>query len=244
VQSHVHVQSRGPFRRREHHRDVQGGAIRAAIFGVSDGLVTNASLILGVAGADAVPGTVRLAGLAGLIAGAISMAAGEYVSMKAQTELLERELDIERKSLETDPEYEAQELAEIFRRRGIDPQTANSVAAELMRDEDVALEVHAREELGVDPNDLGNPWAAAASSFASFSVGGTIPLLPWFFIDGDAAVITSLVLAGIAALGIGAAIGITTGRGIVKAAVRQLGIAVLAGAATYAIGSVLGVEVS
>ena len=112
MESHLHTPRRGPFRRREHHRDVQGGAIRAAIFGISDGLVTNASLILGVAGADAVPGTVRLAGLAGLIAGAISMAAGEFVSMSAQTELLERELDVERRSLEENPEYEEQELAE------------------------------------------------------------------------------------------------------------------------------------
>jgi VIT1/CCC1 family predicted Fe2+/Mn2+ transporter len=238
------IMSRRPFRRREHHRDVQGGAIRAAIFGVSDGLVTNASLILGVAGADAMAGTVRLAGLAGLVAGAISMAAGEYVSMSAQTELLERELDVERQSIARDPDYEEQELAEIYKARGIDETTADQLSSELMRDETIALEVHAREELGVDPNALGSPYGAAASSFVSFAVGGTIPLLPWFFMEGDSAVVLSMVLAAITALAIGAAIGISTGRGPLRSAIRQLAIAVLAGAATFVIGSLLGVEVS
>jgi VIT1/CCC1 family predicted Fe2+/Mn2+ transporter len=172
------------------------------------------------------------------------MAAGEFVSMSAQTELLERELEVERKSIEADPDYEASELAEIYKARGLDHETAHEISAELMKDQDVALEVHAREELGVDPNALGSPWGAAASSFVSFTVGAIIPLLPWFFTEGNGAVVTSLVLAAIAALGIGAAIGLSTGRGVVKAAMRQLGIAVLAGAATYAIGSVLGVEVS
>src|SRR5687768_12674181 len=167
--------SRQHFRRLDHHRDVQGGAIRAAIFGISDGLVTNASLILGVAGADSDAGTVRLAGLAGLVAGAISMAAGEYVSMSAQTELLERELEVERESIASDPAYERAELAQIYRERGLDDATADRLSQAMMKDDDVALEVHAREELGVDPNALGSPYGAAASSFVAFAVGGIIP---------------------------------------------------------------------
>ena len=234
----------GPFRRREHHRDVQGGAIRAAIFGVSDGLVTNASLILGVASADADGGTVRLAGLAGLVAGALSMAAGEYVSMAAQSELLERELAGERESIATDPTYEREELAAIYRERGLDDATAERLSQAMMSDEEVALEVHAREELGLDPNALGSPTGAAASSFVAFAVGGTIPLLPWFFGEGTTAVVASMGLASIAALGVGAGIGISTGRRPWFSALRQLGVAVFAGAATYVIGSILGVQVN
>jgi VIT1/CCC1 family predicted Fe2+/Mn2+ transporter len=164
--------------------------------------------------------------------------------MSAQTELLERELDVERQSIARDPAYEEQELAEIYKARGIDETTADQLSSELMRDETIALEVHAREELGVDPNALGSPYGAAASSFVSFAVGGTIPLLPWFFMEGDSAVVLSMVLAAITALAIGAAIGISTGRGPLRSAIRQLAIAVLAGAATFVIGSLLGVEVS
>jgi len=229
---------------REHHRDLQGGSVRAAIFGISDGLVTNASLILGVAGADADAGTVRLAGLAGLIAGALSMAAGEYISMTAQTELLKRELEIERQSIVNDPHYERQELAEIYQERGLDEATADRLAHTMMRDEDVALEAHARWELGVDPDSLGSPYGAAVASFLAFAVGGTIPLLPWFFSEGNGAVAASMVLAAIAALGVGALIGVSTGRGPWRSAFRQLAVAVFAGAATYAIGGVLGVQVT
>jgi VIT1/CCC1 family predicted Fe2+/Mn2+ transporter len=217
---------------------------RAAIFGLSDGLVTNASLILGVAGADADAGVVRLAGFAGLVAGAFSMAAGEYVSMSAQTELLERELEIERRSLEEDPEYEKQELAAILEERGLAPDAARRLSEAMMQNEDVALEVHAREEIGVDPNQLGSPYGAAVSSFLAFSLGGLIQLLPWFFIEGDPAVTASIALAAVAAVVIGAAIGLSTGKGVVRGALRQLGVGALAGAVTYAIGALLGVEVS
>lgn len=232
------------FPRREHHRDVQGGAIRAAIFGVSDGLVTNASLILGVAGAEADAGIVRLAGLAGLVAGAISMAAGEYVSMSAQTELLERELDVERRSIAADPDHERQELTDIYKRRGLTDDAAERLSTAMMKDDHIALEVHAREELGVDPTALGSPYAAAASSLVAFSIGGIIPLIPWFFAEGTLAVFISLSLAAITALGIGAIIGLTTGRSVVRSGLRQLAVAVFAGAATYAIGALLGVQVS
>lgn len=228
----------------EHHRDVQDGAIRAAIFGMSDGLVTNVSLILGVAGADADAGVVRLAGLAGLAAGAFSMAAGEYVSMSAQKELLERELRIERESLESDPKTEVRELAAIYRSRGIPARTARKLATELMKEPDMALETHAREELGVNPRSLGSPIAASLSSFVAFAVGAVIPLLPWFLTGGATAVSISIALGAATALLIGAAIGLSSGRPPWLSALRQLIVGGLAGAVTYGIGAVLGVRVS
>src|SRR4051795_10557080 len=185
-----------------HHRDVQGGAARAAVFGVSDGLVSNVSLILGVAGAVATtdPGIVRLAGVAGLVAGAFSMAAGEYVSMRAQTELLERELEIERREIHRRPENERRELAAIYRSRGAESGTADKLAREMMRDPELALETHAREELGIDPASLGSPVRAAVSSFVAFGIGAVVPLIPWFFTAGYAAVVASVIVGSIAAL--------------------------------------------
>ena len=172
-----------------HHRDIQRGSARAAVFGVSDGLVSNVSLILGVAGANPQPGVVRLAGLAGLIAGAVSMAAGEYVSMRAQTELFERELDIERRELRAQPPRRDGRAHPDLRGAGRAADRARALAEDMMRDPDVALETHAREELGIDPGSLGSPWWAALSSFLAFTVGALIPLLPWLFGSGDAAVI-------------------------------------------------------
>ena len=145
------------------HRNVQGGTARAAVFGVSDGLVSNVALILGIAGASTDPTFVRVAGVTGLLAGAISMAAGEYVSLKAQAELVERELAIERASIAENPEAETAELAAIYVKRGLTPEQAKVVAAELMSNPEVALDVHAREELGVDPTQLGSPLAAATA---------------------------------------------------------------------------------
>ena len=189
-----------------HHRDVSGGTARAAVFGVSDGLVSNVCLILGVAGAAATsnPSFVRLAGLAGLVGGAFSMAAGEYVSMRAQTELLERELEIERRAIKRRPETERRELAAIYRSRGVQPATADELAREMMRDPEVALETHAREELGVDPTSLGSPSGAAVSSFVAFSIGAVVPLLPWFFLKGMTAVMLSVIFGAIAAVVVGA----------------------------------------
>jgi VIT1/CCC1 family predicted Fe2+/Mn2+ transporter len=172
------------------------------------------------------------------------MAAGEYVSMAAQTELLERELAIERRSLREDPDYERQELAGIYEARGLSPEAARRLSNAMMQDEDVALEVHAREEIGIDPGRLGSPYGAAASSFLAFSAGGLLQLLPWFFMEGDAAVGVSVAIATVAALGIGAAVGLSTGKGVVRSALRQLGIGALAGAVTFAVGAVLGVQVT
>jgi VIT1/CCC1 family predicted Fe2+/Mn2+ transporter len=226
----------------KHHRDVQGGTARAAVFGVSDGLVSNVAIVLGFAGANPGPGLVRLAGLAGLIGGAVSMAAGEYVSMTAQAELLERELEMERLELRRRPEAERRELAQIYRSRGVDEDTAEQLATALSRDPELALQTHAREELGIDPDSLGQPVRAALSSFVTFSVGATIPLLPYFFGTGTAALVVAVVLGVIAALAVGAALAKFTGRPMGRSAGRQLLFSAVPAAITYAIGSAVGVS--
>ena len=228
-----------------HHRDVQGGNARAAVFGVSDGLVSNTALVMGFAGASlagAIANSVVLfAGLAGLLAGAISMAAGEWVSVRAQNELIERELEIERRSLAENPEAETRELAAIFRDCGLDPEQAAQVAEGVMSDPDVALDVHAREELGVDPDGGANPFQVA---LASFAIGALLPLLPWFVAEGNTATTWSVALGATAAALVGWLVGTLTERSRVRTAIRQVLVAVLACGATYTIGSVLGVSVS
>jgi VIT1/CCC1 family predicted Fe2+/Mn2+ transporter len=225
------------------HRDVRGGAARAAIFGVSDGLVSNLGLILGVAGAAVEPGVVRLAGLAGLVAGAISMAAGEYNSMRVQSELLQRELAVERRHLQADPEAETLLLTRMFMKKGMDEETAAEAAHQLMADPDRALEAHAREELGIDPSELGSPIGAASSSLVAFAVGAFIPLVPWFFATGMAAVVASMALAVAAAVVVGVAIARFAERTLWRAVTRQVLFTVVPAVITYAIGSVIGVSV-
>jgi VIT1/CCC1 family predicted Fe2+/Mn2+ transporter len=223
-----------------HHRNVQGGAARAAVFGISDGLVTNVGLVLGVAGSNATPAFVRVAGLVSLVSGAFSMAAGEYVSMRAQAELLERELELERTEIIRRPESERQELAAIYSSRGIDPGVAEELAAEMMRDPEVALETHAREELGIDPEELGSPVGAAVSSFLAFGIGAVLPILPWFVVSGTAASIASVVIGVVAAIAIGVTLGFLTGRSPVRPAVRQLVVAAAAAVVGYVLGSLVG----
>jgi VIT1/CCC1 family predicted Fe2+/Mn2+ transporter len=172
------------------------------------------------------------------------MAAGEFVSMSAQKELLERELQVERDSLAKNPQAEQKELAAIYRGRGLDHGVAEQVSSELMERPEVALEVHAREELGVDPTELGSPYAAAFSSLLAFTLGALVPLVPWFVTEGSTAVAASITLGSVAALLIGAAVGISTGRGPWLSALRQLAIGALAGAVTYGIGYFLGVQVA
>jgi VIT1/CCC1 family predicted Fe2+/Mn2+ transporter len=225
-----------------HHRDVQGGVARASVFGASDGLVSNVSLILGVAGATTTASFVRVAGIAGLIAGAVSMAAGEWVSMRAQQELFERELAVEREQLATNPNKEMVELALIYQARGVDADVARDMARQMMADPERALEVHAREELGFDPDSLGSPVGAAVGSFFAFAAGALVPLLPWFFLDGTAAVAVSVGLALLAAAAIGIALATFTGKSKVFSAARQVAIASVAAAVTYGVGSLLGVE--
>lgn len=226
------------------HRDVQGGEARAAVFGVSDGLVSNVALILGIAGASTDGSLVRLAGVSGLLAGAISMAAGEWVSVRAQNELIERELEIERRSLAENPQAEERELAAIYRDRGLKPESAAELAEEIMADPQVALDVHAREELGVDPDGVGRPFVVAAASFGAFAFGAFVPLAPWLFSEGAAAVIASVVLGIVAAALVGLAIAIFTERSKVRTACRQVLVAAGACGGTYLIGSLLGVSVA
>jgi VIT1/CCC1 family predicted Fe2+/Mn2+ transporter len=210
------------------------------VFGVSDGLVTNVSLVLGIAGAHPAVGLVQLAGLAGLIGGAFSMAAGEYTSMRAQRELLERELAMERHEIKHRPEGERRELVRIYENRGVEPQVADQLAHEMMRTPELALETHAREELGITPQNLGSPVQAAASSFATFALGALVPLLPWFITSGTAAILSSVIVAGVAALCVGGALSLFTGRSWWRSALRQLLISAVAAGVTYSIGRGVG----
>ncbi len=225
-----------------HHRNIQGGAARAAVFGFSDGLVTNLALILGVAGAHPRAGIVRLVGLAGLVAGACSMGAGEYASMSAQKELLQREIDLERRELAHRPRQEQQELASIYIRRGVRPDRAREIAADMMSDPDLALETHTREELGIDPTNLGSPARAALASLLTFAAGALIPLISWIATSGDTAIAASVALAVVASLGIGLVLGSFTGRPRWRSAVRQLTLLVVAAGITYAVGRIVGVS--
>ena len=225
-----------------HHRDVTGGAARAAVFGVSDGLVSNVGLILGVAGADVAGDVVRVAGLAGLIAGAVSMAAGEYNSMRVQKELLERELAIERREHRRNPHVETVELALIYQSRGMDPDRARELAEATMQDPEAALQVHAREELGIDPDELGSPVQAAVSSFLAFSVGAVVPLVPWLFGSGTAATVASLAVALVAAAIVGVIVSTFTERHRLATVARQVAFTAIPAGITYAIGSALGVS--
>lgn len=214
--------------------------MRAAVFGVSDGLVSNVSLILGFAGASAAVETVRLAGLAGLVAGSVSMAAGEYVSVRAQAELFERELDIERRALRHYPELEVAELTEIYEHRGIEAEIADAMARSAMATPELALETHAREELGIDPTSLGSPWLAAIASFLAFTVGAIIPLVPWYLTSGGTAIVESAVLGGITAFVVGLALAGFTGRSKLFSAFRHLGIAAFAAGVTTLVGHWVG----
>lgn len=223
-----------------HHRDIRGGGARAAVFGLSDGLVTNVSLVLGIAGASPGGTVVRLAGVAGLVAGSFSMAAGEFISMSAQRELLERELNVERQALDRSPVGEANELRGMYEQRGIDPAVARDMADQVMRDPELALETHAREELGINPQHLGSPVQAAVSSFVTFAVGAFIPLVPWLITKGTAAVIASVVLSAVAAVTIGVVLAAFTERPAFRSALRQLVITAAAAAVTFGIGRAVG----
>jgi VIT1/CCC1 family predicted Fe2+/Mn2+ transporter len=229
-------------RRVTRHRNVHGGGSRAAVLGAGDGLLTNVSLVLGVAGASPGPSTVRLAGVAGLLAGAFSMAAGELVSVRAQQELTQRELEVEREELRDEPEAERRELAGMFRARGLSPTDADTVSRILSANDAVAFDTHARMELGIDPTAGAMAERAAVLSFISFSVGALLPLFPWFFTRGTAAVLASVLIGALAALALGAMIGAFAGRGIARTALRQLLVAVVAAGITFGVGHLLGVS--
>ena len=222
------------------HRNLQGGGPRAAVFGVSDGLVSNVALILGMAGAHSSAGAVRLAGVAGLIGGAFSMAAGEYVSMRAQSELMQRELDVERRAIHHDPEEERKELAAIYESRGLEAVLAQELSSKMMRSPELALQTHAREELGINPEETGRPFQAAVASFVTFALGAVIPLLPWLVASGSVATLWSVALGAVGAFSVGAALAVFTGRWWLWSAGRQLLISGVAAGITYSIGHVVG----
>jgi VIT1/CCC1 family predicted Fe2+/Mn2+ transporter len=235
----------GPVDAEQDATSSKSGALRAAIFGMNDGLVSNLSLIFGVAGSGVDRDVVIIAGIAGLLAGAFSMAAGEYVSMKVQREVLEQLIHKEAHEIATEPEEEERELAEIYEAKGISPETAALIATELMKDPEVALETHAREELGIDMSEgLGSPWAAAGSSFVMFAIGAVVPLLPFLLMTGDRAIVVSATLSGLTLFGVGGAMTVLTGRGFLRSAVRMFAIGALAAAVTYGVGTLLGVAVT
>ncbi len=227
------------------HRDMRGGGLRAAVFGVSDGLVSNVSLVLGTAGAHPGAGIVRLAGLAGLFGGSFSMAAGEYISMRVQKEAFERELHVEKEEIETQPESERAELAYLYESRGLDTATAEKIADTLMADPRVALETHAREELGLDPTALGSPIQAAFFSFVTFAIGALIPLAAFLGgSSGSGAILIAIAATAVSALIVGGALSFLTNRSIVVSAMRSLLVCAVAGAITYGIGAAVGATAS
>ncbi len=226
------------------HRDIQGGGVRAAVLGAMDGLITNVSLILGVAGASTNASAIRLVGIAGLLAGAFSMAAGELVSVRAQHQLMQRELRVEKEELSETPDAERRELANMYRARGVSAEDADTVARILSANASVALDTHARLELGIDPDAPGSAGRAGVASFVAFAVGALLPLLPWFFTGGTAALVASILIGAVAAMVLGGVIGAVTERGVVRTALLQVAVVAVAAGVTYGVGSLLGVSTS
>ena len=206
------------------HRSARSGTLRATIFGVSDGLGSNLALVMGVAGASGHGGFVLVAGIAGLLAGAFSMAAGEYISMQSQRELFERQIELERAEIEAMPEEEQRELAAIYVAKGFPAEDAERIAARMFEDPQTALDALVREELGLDPDELGSPWGAAGGSFVSFAVGAAIPVLPYLFLVGAAAFAVSLGISLAALFVVGAGVSLLTGRGVLFGGFRQMGL--------------------
>jgi VIT1/CCC1 family predicted Fe2+/Mn2+ transporter len=225
------------------HRGGRGGSLRAAIFGINDGLLSNLSLVLGVAGAGAEPHTLLVTGLAGLLGGAFSMAVGEFTSVASQRDILARQVELERRELAEAPEEETAELALIFQQKGLSADQAARIAAELLKNPEHALDTLVREELGLDPDDLGSPWGAAGSSFATFALGATIPVIPFLFLQGTAAEVVAAAGAGVVLAGVGALVGFLAGTPAWKSAARMVGLAALAAGATWVLGRLFGAAV-
>jgi VIT1/CCC1 family predicted Fe2+/Mn2+ transporter len=226
------------------HKAVGGNALRAAVLGANDGLVSNTSLVMGVAGAAFSASAVMLSGLAGLLAGAMSMALGEWLSVQSSRELHQAQIETEREEILAMPEAEAEELALIYEAKGMSPEEATRAAGDIMADPDAFLDTKVREELGIDPEELGgSAWEAAIASFFLFSIGAIIPVIPFFFLSGTAAVLVSLVLAGVGLFLLGAATALVTGTGVLRTGSRSFLLGIAAAGATYGIGSLLGVAV-
>lgn len=227
------------------HRAMGGNALRAAVLGANDGLVSNLSLVMGVAGAQAANASILLTGLAGLVAGACSMAMGEWLSVNSSRELYQKQIATEAMELEEVPEEEKEELILIYQAKGIPEGEARELAQRLLSDRKTALDTLVREELGIDPNELGgSAWAAAALSFMLFSFGAIFPVAPYFIFSGNVALLTSLGLSGFALAGIGAGTSLFTGRGAMFSAFRQLAIGYAAAGVTYGIGYLVGVSLA
>jgi VIT1/CCC1 family predicted Fe2+/Mn2+ transporter len=224
------------------HRAMGGNALRAAVLGANDGLVSNLSLVMGVAGAALAEQTILLTGLAGLVSGACSMAMGEWLSVNSSREFYQKQIAIEKSELEQAPEEEIEEIALIYEAKGLPRQQAEALAKQMMANKDTALDTLVREELGIDPDSLGgSAWTAAASSFLLFSVGAVFPVAPFLFLGGRTAVVASVIASGVALAAIGAGTSLFTGRSVAFSAFRQLVIGYLAAAITYAIGMLAGV---
>jgi len=223
----------------------RSGTLRAAVFGVNDGLVSNLSIIMGFTGAAVNNSVIVLAGVAGLLAGAFSMGAGEYVSMRVQRELFERLIHLEAHELATEPEEERVELVGIYQRKGVPRDVAESLVNVIHKNPDLALETHAREELGLDPQGgLGSPWGAAISSFITFSLGALVPLVPFMIGSGSAAQIGAIVASGLTLFVVGSLMSILTGKRPIRSGFRMLLIGAAAAAVTYGVGSALHVSVA
>ena len=226
------------------HKGFGGGNLRAAVFGVNDGLVSNTSLLMGVAGAAVGNDILITTGIAGLLAGALSMAAGEYTSVRSQREMFEYQIGLEKDELDEYPDEEAEELALIYEARGMPLDRAREFSKDLMKDPKNALDVLAREELGLNPDDLGSPWGAAIFSFLAFAVGALIPLAPFLFgLQGSTALIVAASCAGVALMAVGGTLSLFSGRSAVYGALRMLAIGGGAGVVTYVIGSLFGAAV-
>ena len=226
------------------HRSGRSGTLRAVIFGVSDGLVSNLALVMGVAGASANGRLILLTGIAGLLAGAFSMAAGEYISMQSQRELFERQIALEAAELEAMPEEEEAELAALYMAKGFTRDEAQRIAARMFENPKTALDTLVREELGLDPDELGSPMGAAVGSFIAFAVGAAIPVVPYLFGSGPAVFAVSIVASLAALFLVGAGVSLLTGRGLLFSGFRQVAIGAAAAGVTFAVGTLIGVGVA
>ncbi len=223
------------------HRTDRSGATRAAVFGVSDGLVSNTSLVMGFAGSGVESRTIAFAGIAGLLAGAFSMGAGEYVSVASQRDLFRHEIQKEAAELRENPQEEQRELELLYRAKGLDRATARATAARIMADPRTALDTLAREELGLDPDELGSPVKVALSSFAAFAIGAIVVVLPYLVASGTVALVAAIAAAVLSLVVVGGLVGRLSGRGVLRPALRQLAIGVGAAAVTFLVGRLIGV---
>jgi VIT1/CCC1 family predicted Fe2+/Mn2+ transporter/rubrerythrin len=220
------------------------GTLRAIVFGASDGLVSNLSLVMGVAGATAEPSFILLSGIAGLLAGAFSMAAGEYISVRSQVEVLERQIALERAELAAIPDEEFEELVAIYRSKGLPEEDARRFAEHIFQDPEVALQTLVREELGLDQDGISSPWSAAGGSFLAFVMGAIVPVIPFLFGSGDMALLVSFGMSMAALFLLGALVSLLTGRNLIFSGLRQVGIGATAAIVTYMVGRLIGVNVT